>query len=60
LYYVEGGVYVRIGNSGTGTIRQANETYTEYIVASGNSTIYFTGYTGSTTLSIDNVSKIKL
>ena len=54
--FVEGGVYVRVGNSGTGTIRQENGTYTEYITQSGNTTIYFTAYSGSTTLSIDNVS----
>jgi len=54
--YIEGGVYARIGNSGTGTIRQENGTFTEYITQSGNSTIYFTAYSGSTTLKIDNVS----
>ena len=54
--FVEGGVYVRVGNSGTGTIRQENGTYTEYITQSGNTTIYFTAYSGSTTLSIDNIS----
>ena len=56
LDFSEGGVYVRVGNLGIGTTRTANGTYTETIEAAGNSTIYFTGYSGSTTLKIDNVS----
>lgn len=54
--YIEGGVYVRVGNSGIGTTRQENGTFTEYITQSGNTTLYFTAYSGSTTLSIDNIS----
>ena len=56
LDFDEGGVYVRVGNLGIGTTRTGNGTYTETIEAAGNSTIYFTGYTNSTTLKIGNVS----
>ena len=56
LDFSEGGVYVRVGNLGYGITRTANGTYTETIEALGNSTIYFTAYSGSTTLKIDNVS----
>jgi hypothetical protein len=54
--YVEGGVYFRAGSSANGAIRQENGTFTEIITQSGNTTFYFTAYSGSTTLSIDNVS----
>ena len=55
--YVSGSVRIELGsgNVSVGTIRSANGTYTEYIVALGDETIYFDGIV-SFTGSIDNVS----
>ena len=53
--YVQGGIKPIIGSLGGLTPVSSNGTFTQYGIASGNSTIYLQA-DGTTTLSIDNVS----
>lgn len=59
LNRTQGGARILVGNSGTTTVRFANGTYTENVVAVGNTTLYVvanSGFVGS----IDNVSVVQL
>jgi hypothetical protein len=58
--YSSGGVRVYIGSGAPGATRNADGTYTETLVASGDATLRVYATTAGTTLNVDNVSVTQL